>query len=72
MHNDQTGNPYHNQDGVKQLTLYLAPESQGDLSEIKDYYGIKNNTEAIRFLIRQEARRLRLQPALPAVQEVAR
>ncbi|MEN6507008.1 MAG: hypothetical protein ABFD92_20935 [Planctomycetaceae bacterium] len=59
MNNKETGNPYRNQEGVKQLTLYLSPESQGDLDEIKGYYGIKNNTEAMRFLIRQEARRLR-------------
>jgi hypothetical protein len=42
----------------KFVSFRVAPQDSGELETIQAYHGIKNRSDAIRFLIRQEARRI--------------
>lgn len=42
----------------KELRISMEPEFFQKLEDIKDYYGIKNNTEIIRFMIKEKSREL--------------
>lgn len=42
----------------KELRISMEPEFFQKLEKIKDYYGIKNNTEIIRFMIKEKDREL--------------
>ena len=48
-----------NNRSVRELHISLEKENFEKLESIKDYHGIRNLTEIIRFLITKEARRIK-------------
>jgi hypothetical protein len=49
------------------IGAYLTPEQFSEFKTVQRYYGIRSNSDAVRFLIRQELRRIHSQP--PGEQE---
>jgi len=44
---------------LKELRVQIEPEVFDKLDEIMEFYGIKNRTEIIRFMITQEYRKIK-------------
>ena len=45
-------------DDVKLVGTHLSPDQLAELDQIRIYYGIERNSDLLRFLIREEARRI--------------
>lgn len=60
-------------DDIRQVNMRLSAETVQEIEDIKAYHNILSTVDAIRFLIRQEWRRIKYQPALPGmIQEAAK
>lgn len=46
-------------DDLKMVATKLSPEMQAELDGVRNYHGLENNSETLRFLIRKEARSIR-------------